>query len=242
MAGPRLPFNFVRASPSATVRGSPPPTSVGAGCMSSIQAGRARSPTCSLTSSARVPSRPRAAPRTMSGSTPRRLGHRPFPQPAAYFVSTVSSPTLAIVPPLPDAAAGPLLPQGLVVSGAYSPSDGDQLGDPADGESALLGGCAADPEHHRGDLVGRQQPRGRVPREHRRLHAHLTSTTPPGSGTTPASATSSAAPMTSPSSTTASRRPRHRSTTSTCAEPSRWASIGTGSSRSTIRRQPLRRP
>jgi oligopeptide transport system substrate-binding protein len=44
-----------------------------------------------------------------------------FRQPAAYFASTVSSPTLAIVPPLPDGAAGPALPQGLVVSGAYVP-------------------------------------------------------------------------------------------------------------------------
>jgi oligopeptide transport system substrate-binding protein len=44
-----------------------------------------------------------------------------FRRPAAYFASTVSSPTLAVVPPLPDAAEGPLLPQGLVASGAYVP-------------------------------------------------------------------------------------------------------------------------
>src|SRR4051812_49125563 len=44
-----------------------------------------------------------------------------FIRPAAYFVSTVSSPTLAVVPPLPAGADGPFLPQGLVVSGAYVP-------------------------------------------------------------------------------------------------------------------------
>ncbi len=45
-----------------------------------------------------------------------------FRRPAAYFISTVSSPTLAIVPPLPDDAEGPVLPQALVGSGAYVPT------------------------------------------------------------------------------------------------------------------------
>jgi oligopeptide transport system substrate-binding protein len=44
-----------------------------------------------------------------------------FRRPAAYFVSAASSPTLAVVPPVPDEAAGPVLPTGLVASGAYVP-------------------------------------------------------------------------------------------------------------------------
>lgn len=47
-----------------------------------------------------------------------------FRRPASYFASTAASPTLAIVPPdLPATASGPLLPSGLVVSGAYIPTD-----------------------------------------------------------------------------------------------------------------------
>ncbi|MEA2622131.1 MAG: oligopeptide transport system substrate-binding protein [Chloroflexota bacterium] len=45
-----------------------------------------------------------------------------FRRPAAYFVSAASSPTLAVVPAdLPESASGPLLPENLVVSGAYVP-------------------------------------------------------------------------------------------------------------------------
>jgi oligopeptide transport system substrate-binding protein len=45
-----------------------------------------------------------------------------FRRPATYFVAAVSSPTLAVVPPLPDGSASPALPAGLVVSGAYVPA------------------------------------------------------------------------------------------------------------------------
>ena len=96
-----------------------------------------------------------------------------FRRPAAYFVSTVSSPTLAVVPPLPDDAAGPLPSAGTGGVRCVRARVGDRLGHPTDGQSALLGGLATDPEHHGGDLAGRQQPGGRVPGEHRRLHADL---------------------------------------------------------------------
>jgi ABC-type oligopeptide transport system substrate-binding subunit len=47
-----------------------------------------------------------------------------FRRPAAYFVSAAASPTLAVVPPdLPATAGAPALSSGLVVSGAYLPSD-----------------------------------------------------------------------------------------------------------------------
>lgn len=46
-----------------------------------------------------------------------------FDRPASYFPAAVASPTLAIVPAtLPDGIGTPLLPDGLVVSGAYLPS------------------------------------------------------------------------------------------------------------------------
>ena len=46
-----------------------------------------------------------------------------FDRPASWFPAAAASPTLAIVPAsLPAAAAGPVLPDGLVVSGAYLPS------------------------------------------------------------------------------------------------------------------------
>jgi oligopeptide transport system substrate-binding protein len=45
-----------------------------------------------------------------------------FVRPASWFPSAVASPTFAIVPPgLGDGAAGPIPPDGLVVSGAYLP-------------------------------------------------------------------------------------------------------------------------
>lgn len=47
-----------------------------------------------------------------------------FARPASWFPAAAASPTLAIVPrTLPAAAAGATLPDGLVVSGAYLPSD-----------------------------------------------------------------------------------------------------------------------
>ncbi len=52
-----------------------------------------------------------------------------FTRPASWFPAAAASPTLAIVPPtLPDAAGGPVLPDGLVVSGAYVPSAQDDKG------------------------------------------------------------------------------------------------------------------
>jgi oligopeptide transport system substrate-binding protein len=52
-----------------------------------------------------------------------------FARPASWFPAAAASPTLAIVPStLPDGAAGPILPEGLVVSGAYLPSAQDDSG------------------------------------------------------------------------------------------------------------------
>ncbi len=52
-----------------------------------------------------------------------------FDRPASWFPSAAASPTLAIVPSsVPDSAAGPVLPEGLVVSGAYLPSAQDDNG------------------------------------------------------------------------------------------------------------------
>ena len=52
-----------------------------------------------------------------------------FVRPASWFPAAAASPTLAIVPgSLPDAASGALLPEGLVVSGAYLPSAQDEDG------------------------------------------------------------------------------------------------------------------
>ncbi len=52
-----------------------------------------------------------------------------FVRPASWFPAAAASPTLAIVPAsLPAAASGPMLPEGLVVSGAYVPSAQDANG------------------------------------------------------------------------------------------------------------------
>lgn len=52
-----------------------------------------------------------------------------FSRPAAWFPAAAASPTLAIVPStLPAGAAGPLLPEGLVVSGGYVPVSQDADG------------------------------------------------------------------------------------------------------------------
>ncbi len=52
-----------------------------------------------------------------------------FVRPASWFPAAAASPTLAIVPAsLPAAASGPVLPEGLVVSGAYVPSAQDADG------------------------------------------------------------------------------------------------------------------
>jgi len=52
-----------------------------------------------------------------------------FVRPAAWFPAAAASPTLAIVPVgLGDAARGPLLPDGLVVSGGYVPVSQDGEG------------------------------------------------------------------------------------------------------------------
>ncbi len=52
-----------------------------------------------------------------------------FIRPAAWFPAAAASPTLAIVPvSMPAAAVGPVLPEDLVVSGAYVPSSQDSTG------------------------------------------------------------------------------------------------------------------
>ncbi len=52
-----------------------------------------------------------------------------FSRPASWFPAAAASPTLAIVPgDLPAGAAGPLLPDGLVVSGGYVPTAQDPTG------------------------------------------------------------------------------------------------------------------
>ncbi|MFN8518363.1 MAG: peptide ABC transporter substrate-binding protein [Chloroflexota bacterium] len=52
-----------------------------------------------------------------------------FVRPAAWFPAAAASPTLAIVPSgLGDSALGPILPQGLVVSGGYVPVSQDGEG------------------------------------------------------------------------------------------------------------------
>ncbi len=52
-----------------------------------------------------------------------------FVRPAAWFPAAAASPTLAVVPSsMPAAAAGPVLPDDLVVSGAYLPSAQDANG------------------------------------------------------------------------------------------------------------------
>ncbi len=52
-----------------------------------------------------------------------------FVRPASWFPAAAAAPTLAVVPSsLPAAASGPVLPDDLVVSGAYIPSDQDEDG------------------------------------------------------------------------------------------------------------------
>lgn len=67
-----------------------------------------------------------------------------FVRPAAWFPAAAASPTLAIVPVgLGDTASGPMLPQGLVVSGGYVPIGQDEEGIRLEANPRYWGGTPA---------------------------------------------------------------------------------------------------